>query len=333
MNRERVIQQLPVEWRDCQWTIGIRRVRNRCCRAGCIEDFQDAGRDFIGSRAAIGEQSILNPPTFLMPTIHPANPMNNQQHNRSRLQYRGFTLIELLVVIAIIGILAALLLPVLSAVKKKAMIKMAGLQMGQIGNAIHKYESDYSRMPCSTNAMNAAISGGGDFTYGGTYGANTVLSVPAAYPVQYTANNSEIMAILMDWEQFPNGTNTVNLGHSRNPMHNKGYLSATMVGDSVSAGLGQDGVYRDPWKHPYIMTIDLNNDEKARDTFYALPAVSQDPGNAALGLNGLVKNAALGLYEFNGPVMIWSAGPDGAIDPAVAANQGVNKDNILSWKQ
>ena len=30
--------------------------------------------------------------------------------------------------------------------------------------------------------------------------------------------------------------------------------------------------------------------------------------------------------------MVWSAGPDGKIDPTAPANSGVNKDNILSWQ-
>jgi len=30
-------------------------------------------------------------------------------------------------------------------------------------------------------------------------------------------------------------------------------------------------------------------------------------------------------------VMVWSAGPDKAIAPGLPANQGANKDNILSW--
>jgi hypothetical protein len=30
--------------------------------------------------------------------------------------------------------------------------------------------------------------------------------------------------------------------------------------------------------------------------------------------------------------MVWSAGPDGKIDPVSPANQGANKDNILSWQ-
>ena len=30
--------------------------------------------------------------------------------------------------------------------------------------------------------------------------------------------------------------------------------------------------------------------------------------------------------------MVWSAGPDKKVDANVGANQGDNKDNILSWK-
>jgi hypothetical protein len=38
------------------------------------------------------------------------------------------------------------------------------------------------------------------------------------------------------------------------------------------------------------------------------------------------------VYGYRGKVMVWSAGPDGKIDSSSLANQGVNKDNVLSWK-
>src|SRR5207245_2579081 len=79
---------------------------------------------------------------------------------------RAFTLIELLVVISIIAILAAMLLPVISAVKTKVLVKKAQIEIGQIVQAINKYEADYGRMPVSRDATSVAISSGGDFTYG-----------------------------------------------------------------------------------------------------------------------------------------------------------------------
>jgi hypothetical protein len=135
---------------------------------------------------------------------------------------------------------------------------------------------------------------------------------------------------------------TINQGHVKNP-HKTQYLNATRAGDTSSSGVGQDGVFRDPWGNPYIITVDLNYDDKARDAFYRDPAVSQDPADANRGLNGLIKKKdsngnpvvinGKAVFEANAPVMVWSAGPDKMIDPNDKANKGANKDNILSWKQ
>ena len=43
-------------------------------------------------------------------------------------------------------------------------------------------------------------------------------------------------------------------------------------------------------------------------------------------------------FQLHGKVMVWSAGPDGKIDPTAtpsglgSANYGANKDNVLSWQ-
>jgi prepilin-type N-terminal cleavage/methylation domain-containing protein len=271
----------------------------------------------------------------------------------------AFTLIELLVVISIIALLAALMLPVLSKVKVKAQVKKAQLEVSGIAQAIHTYEADYSKFPVSSAAMNAASAvaapmGPEDFTYGtagvncvgpsGQVGLGSGFKTPTVnYTIpsplgSYSANNSEVMAVLLDVEHWPNSpaVPTINLGHVKNPSKTR-YLNANMSGNTSSPGIGTDGIYRDIWGNPYIITIDLNYDDKARDAFYRLPAVSTDRSDKTIpprGLNGLIPKVLGGntIYEANAPVMVWSAGPDKMIDPTTGATVGANRDNILSWK-
>jgi prepilin-type N-terminal cleavage/methylation domain-containing protein len=276
----------------------------------------------------------------------------------------GFTLIELLVVISIIALLASLLVPVLSKVKVKAQVKKAQLEAVGIAQAIHTYEGEYSKFPVSSGAMNAASAvtaqagGPEDFTYGtagvicvgpgGTLGAGSGFKTPSGTaaitsPGTYQTNNSEVMSVLLDVEHWPAspGVATINLGHAKNPSktHYLNATVATVTGSVPGPGIGPDGVYRDPWGNPYIITIDLNYDDKARDALYRLPMVStdlSDPGTTPprRGLNGLIAKMINGspVYEANAPVMVWSAGPDRMIDPAKGATVGANKDNVLSWK-
>jgi prepilin-type N-terminal cleavage/methylation domain-containing protein len=259
-------------------------------------------------------------------------------------QLRAFTIVELLVVIAIIGILAALLLPVLARAKVSAQKKQAQVEMSQIVGGIQQYDSVYGRFPVSPAVQQTASTLGGDFTYGGSVIASNLSLLPPAY-VTYTTNNSEVIAILMDVTNYANGQPVqANLNHQKNPQRTI-FLNAKMSGYDPAAndpqppgGVDITGVYRDPWGSPYIISMDLNYDEQCQDAIYCRQKVSQNPSGSPTsqtGFNGLFNPDANGQtdnYLYHGKVMVWSAGPNRAIDPIEPADDRENRDNILSWQ-
>ena len=270
----------------------------------------------------------------------------------------GFTLIELLVVISIIAVLAGMLIPVVSKARVSAQVTKARTELSNLVTAINQYEADYNRMPASRNARSAVWDGNPDFTYGTSHqpaegssrpvivlergqeipltgsvpGFPSIVNRPPTGGAGRPHNNSnaEVMAALLDRERFANGELTFNAGHSMNP-RKQAYLEVSEVDDPRRGGMGPDGIYRDPWGRPYIITLDLNYDGRCRDAFYRLAGVSW-AGSGDKGLNGLVCVPGSGDdFEVARKVMVWSFGPDGKANPQQRTNEGDNRDNILSW--
>ena len=249
----------------------------------------------------------------------------------------AFTLIELLVVIAIIAILAAILLPVLSVAQTAARKTKAKTEIAQIVSAIEQYNSQYSRMPVGTWTQQQ---GSNYVTFGGGYTNNTGVTWPANNSYYYETSNSEVISILMDYTNFPGTTtSTVNTNYQKNPQQTM-FLNAQMAPNNSSPGVGTDLNYRDPWGNPYIITIDMEEDNNCEDPFYRLPAVSSGTGSAGgPGLKGLTYQQSDGNYSFHGNIMVWSMGPNGpfnqspsSFDPTQTAVSGPNKSHLLSWQ-
>ena len=68
---------------------------------------------------------------------------------------KAFTLIELLMVIAIIGILAGILIPTLSAVKRQANVVASKTQLSQYVNAIQLFKGEYGFYPFADAHVNS----------------------------------------------------------------------------------------------------------------------------------------------------------------------------------
>jgi hypothetical protein len=242
-----------------------------------------------------------------------------------RFTNQAFTTGEALIVVAILIVLVGLLLPIRSrpVVEKP---NLAQIEISQIVGAIHQYQSVYGRYPVPTNVQIAASVSKEDFTYGGPV-LNAFLGPGSATPV-----NADIMAILLDLTNYPSGKPTVNNNHNLNPQKIE-FLNARFNNNTNAPGIGMDLVYRDPWGHPYIISLDLNGDKRCRDAFYKSHLVSRK--NGALGFYGLTSisdtTGTNDLFEYEGGVMVWSFGPDGKVNKSRPAIDAPNKDNMLSW--
>ena len=245
-------------------------------------------------------------------------PKCNMKRTCNNLRTSGLTLVEVLTGVAIIAILASILVPVLAKQKIKAKAKLAKLDCSSIAQAITQYNMDnIGRFPSARGEQ--ANTKGGDITF----------SMHDNGPTGAVPHNGDLMIILSAIESL--GGNNVNAGHARNSKKFN-YLQSKLTSSKEKPGMGPDGIYRDPFGNPYVVTVDKSGDGKCYDFFYGDGAVSGTGGQ--IGANGLMKetlpNGVSG-YILTAKAMVWSAGPDREVSPGQGALEGKNYDNIIGW--
>ncbi len=293
---------------------------------------------------------------------------------RSRRWQLGASLVEVLVVTGLTATLGSVTLAGISKAKQSSKETVAKKEIRGLVDAIESYRETYGRLPASRQANTPTFCGGSplpprDYTFGtvaldgrGTLKGPNGSPLPlvtsqttALFPLDYQANNSEVISILMDIENYRTAGSppTVNFGHRYNSRGIR-FLDAKESSGVTSPGIGDDLVYRDPWGVPYIVTLDLDYNQQGWDSFYAFAHVSEKPAPDEDSNNGLVGLKRPNDAPYSAPatahpsdrhnfvakresVMVWSFGPDGAADfnrsnlPTGKANAGKNKDNLLSW--
>jgi len=181
--------------------------------------------------------------------------------------------------------------------------------------AIMQYKAEYGYFPVVESTVQQCRNSDSDFTFG----------IPSPSRLSHVApGNSELINLLMAREEGPRRE----LLNSRKIK----FLDLMKAQSTNDSGLGPDGVYRDPWGNPYIITLDLNGDGFCEDAFYSRPAVSSktvsEPGSPKFESAGGNPDS----FRLKMETMIWSMGPDGKADPSIPASEGVNQDNIVSWE-
>src|SRR6266702_8283236 len=160
---------VPITWLDISWNARVRMTNDPALR-----DQMTNGRLRVpNSRQKYSARTRTQLSTFKVRRLWsrgPVVPLVRFSPSRpvvrvpwSRGFSPGFTLIELLVVIAIIAILAALLLPAIAHARIHAQKTQAKTDVQSIVNAVHKYESEYNRMPIAREVLGYAVANNEDY--------------------------------------------------------------------------------------------------------------------------------------------------------------------------
>ena len=105
----------------------------------------------------------------------------------------GYTLTEMLVVIAIIGLLAAVLTPMLGGQLARARVKAAKLELETVSVSLESFRSDVGRYPTASEGLGALVqmSPPIDGWLGPYVRSKANLNDPWGHPLEYVASGGD----------------------------------------------------------------------------------------------------------------------------------------------
>lgn len=129
--------------------------------------------------------------------------------SRSKKQRNAFSLIELMVVIIILGLLASLVVPNLVGKSDEAKVKLVGIQMKQLEEALKMFRLDMSRYPSTQEGLKVLIkkpegvSGYDNYASSGYLGSGSVPKDPWGYSYIYVGegNSYDIISLGSDGKE------------------------------------------------------------------------------------------------------------------------------------
>jgi prepilin-type N-terminal cleavage/methylation domain-containing protein len=211
---------------------------------------------------------------------------------------RGFSLIELLVVISIILVLAGLLMPAFSRVRKNQQITNAKGMIHTINIALSRYYNEYGAYPPVDDTIPRKVWPNRPLKPAELMGLQLLLSgEDCTLDVSKKGGNPKKLRFIELPDRYFKTVDTT----AKNNLY------------PVKPGATNTNLV-DPWGNSYMVAFDPNLDKQ-------VSVFSDTDGNGGVSIDA--------------EVGVWSGGPDGKVDTGetnpMEPIDEQNKDNITSW--